>query len=127
MKSERDHLSVQVHRQQTLSTNADTERMSRFVDKEWQMAGIRTARQLGAAVRARREQAAITQSRLAEASGVSRAWLAKFEAGHRAASVEQILKVLDALNLDIVLNDRPEASPVDAEIAAALAARRERP
>lgn len=90
------------------------------------MAGITTARQFGAGVRSARERAGMTQSGLAEASGVSRAWLAKFEAGHRAASLEQILKVLEVLDLEITLDVRPQLSGVDAEVAAALAARRTR-
>jgi len=90
------------------------------------MVGITTARELGAAVRWARQGAGLTQAALAAQSGVSRAWLAKFEAGHRAASVEQIFKVLAVLNLDIALGERAELSGVDAEIAAALAARRVR-
>ncbi|MGE3622187.1 MAG: helix-turn-helix transcriptional regulator [Acidimicrobiia bacterium] len=79
------------------------------------MAAYTTAAQLGAATRAARLGAGLTQGALAQRAGVSRAWLARFEAGHPAASIEQILLVLKALGLGIELVE-PTLRPRDQAI-----------
>lgn len=84
------------------------------------MASISSARQLGGAVRAERKRRDWTQAALAERSGVSRAWLARFEAGHPAASLEQVFRVLAALDRDVSLIPR-RVSPAEAEVLAAIA------
>lgn len=84
---------------------------------------ITQARQLGAAVRAERVRREVTQHRLAQDSGVSRAWLARFETGHPTASIEQVLRVLNALGLAIELAP-PRTNDAEDAIRAALAARR---
>lgn len=55
--------------------------------------------QLGQTIRAARRDAGLTQQRLAEKAGVSRAWLAKVESGHRKAEIEYLMRTLDALGL----------------------------
>lgn len=86
------------------------------------MAAISSARQFGGAVRAERKRRDWTQAVLAERSGVSRAWLARFETGHPAASLEQVFRVLAALDLDLSLAAR-RVSPAEAEVLAAIAKR----
>lgn len=88
------------------------------------MATIGSARQFGGAVRAERKRHDWTQAALAERSGVSRAWLARFETGHPAASLEQVFRVLAALDLDVSLVKR-RVSPAEAELLAAIAEREE--
>lgn len=88
------------------------------------MATITDARQLGAAVRAERRRRNLTQSALAAHAGVSRAWLARFETGHRSASVEQVFLVLRTLGLGLELAS-PRMTKAEAELLAALAERDE--
>ncbi|AYY14961.1 transcriptional regulator [Actinobacteria bacterium YIM 96077] len=88
------------------------------------MASITDARQLGAAVRAERKRRGMSQVSFAAHAGVSRAWLARFEAGHPAASVEQVFLVLRALGLALELAT-PKTSEGEAALLAALAARKE--
>ncbi|MEU2199834.1 helix-turn-helix domain-containing protein [Isoptericola sp. NPDC019482] len=60
--------------------------------------------QLGAALRERRERAGLTQARLAEKAGVSRAFVIDLEAGKRArAELVRVLAVMRALELAIEL------------------------
>ncbi|MGH3465455.1 MAG: helix-turn-helix domain-containing protein [Kribbellaceae bacterium] len=60
---------------------------------------------LGATLGAARRRQRISQHELARRAGVSRSWLARVEAGHRGAELEQVLRVLDALGLKLVLRD----------------------
>lgn len=89
------------------------------------MAGIASARQLGAVLRAERKQRGLSQVKLAEQAKVSRAWLARFESGHPAASIEQVFRVLRSLDLMISIGDRAR-TPAEDEVLAALAAREKR-
>lgn len=68
---------------------------------------------LGAVIRAARLQAGLTQQELAERSGTARSWIARMEAGHRKAELEQLLRLLDALDLRITLHPtaQDERSP----------------
>ncbi len=61
---------------------------------------------LGPAVRDARIGAGLTQHGLAERAGVSRAWLARFESGHRRAEMEQVFAVLSALDLAMSLQPK---------------------
>jgi HTH-type transcriptional regulator / antitoxin HipB len=58
---------------------------------------------LGSTIKAQRERLGLTQAAVAERADVSRSWLAKVEAGHRGAELEQIMRLLQALGLTIVL------------------------
>lgn len=95
-----------------MTTNADRD----------PMANIANARQLGATVRAARKKRGLSQEAFATKSGVSRAWLARFETGHPAASLEQVFRVLRALDLTITVGERAH-SPAESAVLAALAAR----
>jgi len=57
---------------------------------------------IAAAVRGRRADLGLSQGGLAERAGVSRRWVNQFENGGRAtAEVGAVLRVLDALGLDV--------------------------
>ena len=84
------------------------------------MAVIGGARQLGAAVRAERKRRGWSQVVLAERSSVSRAWLARFETGHPAASLEPVFRVLTAMELELSVIKR-RVSPAEDDVLAALA------
>ncbi|MEP9384232.1 helix-turn-helix domain-containing protein [Nocardioides cheoyonin] len=83
---------------------------------------IGNPRQFGAVIRAERKERRLTQVQLAEQAGVSRAWLARFETGHPAASIEPIFRVLAALELDLSTVER-RISPQEAVVMAAVAER----
>lgn len=75
--------------------------------------------QLGQTIRAHRLSARLTQQQLADKAGVSRAWLAKVESGHRKAEVEYLMRALAALGLTLAI--APASPPdVDVELLAAL-------
>ncbi|OLT50990.1 helix-turn-helix domain-containing protein [Cellulosimicrobium sp. CUA-896] len=62
--------------------------------------------QLGAALRERRERAGLTQGRLAERAGVSRAFVIDLERGRRPrAELNRVLSVMRALDAAITLVD----------------------
>lgn len=89
------------------------------------MAGIADARRLGAAIRAERTRRGMTQAALAERAGVSRAWLARFETGHPAAQVEQLLRVLRTFDLGLALEPL-RTTAAEQTLLTELAKRRDR-
>ena len=84
---------------------------------------------LGAYVRAARHERGWTQIQLAQRAGVSRAWLARLESGHRRAELESILRLFAALDLRLLarasnsggVNGAPEAGHVLNLVAAEAA------
>lgn len=68
-----------------------------------------TERQLGAAIRHARIDAGLTQSELAQAAGVSRAFVSGLETSSRpGAELQRVLAILRALGLGIVLGRHEE-------------------
>lgn len=67
---------------------------------------------LGATLRTRRLQLGLSQWEVSVQANVSRSWLARIEAGHRGAELEQLLRLLAVLQLTLVL--RPEGQPATA-------------
>jgi HTH-type transcriptional regulator/antitoxin HipB len=66
---------------------------------------------IAAAVRGRRMDLGISQGNLAERADVSRRWVNQFEGGGRTtAEVGAILRVLDALGLDLQVEAVPGAT-----------------
>ena len=65
------------------------------------MTSIQSIRDLAAAVRGRRKDLGISQAALAERAGVSRKWVYEFEAGKPTAEFGLLLRVLDALGLEL--------------------------
>ena len=65
---------------------------------------IRTPREIGAALRARRRAQGLTQLQIAEAAGVSRAFVSDLERGDRSgAELARVLAVIRALDLAVDL------------------------
>lgn len=73
---------------------------------------IRSARELGATVRARRGELGRSQGEIAGAAGVSRQWLSELESGKQTAEVGLVLRVFDALDLDLLPGPREAEGPV---------------
>ncbi|MFM8896024.1 MAG: multiprotein-bridging factor 1 family protein [Actinomycetales bacterium] len=71
---------------------------------------------LAAVVKGARARRGWTQSELAERAMVSRSWVAKLERGHRGAELEQILRLLQALQVNLLVqpvgaqDDSPEST-----------------
>lgn len=78
----------------------------------------------GATIRDSRKQLGLSQSELADRARVSRSWLARVEGGHRRAEFEPLLRLLDAIGLDLTLTTSNEkedslfATPPEVEEAA---------
>jgi len=83
---------------------------------------IRSGRELGATVRARRGELGRSQGEIAAAAGVSRQWLSELESGKQTAEVGLVLRVFDALALDLVPQPRGAKGPVLREGAEPVAA-----
>lgn len=66
---------------------------------------VRSAAQLGEAVREARVEAGLTQTELASDSGVGRQWLVAFEAGDKmSAPFDMVMRVLRVLELEATLD-----------------------
>ncbi|WP_328331004.1 helix-turn-helix domain-containing protein [Kribbella sp. NBC_00382] len=78
---------------------------------------IHTPQALGATVRGQRQRMHLTQAALADAAGVSRAWLIEFEKGKPTVELGRILAVIEALGitLEVRIGD-PPASSVRSEL-----------
>ncbi len=74
---------------------------------------------LGQAIRAARLDAGLTQHELADKASVSRAWLARVEAGHRKAEIEFLMRTVNALGLSFSLGPTPP-DDTDPELDEAL-------
>jgi HTH-type transcriptional regulator/antitoxin HipB len=75
---------------------------------------ISSTRDLAAAVRGRRASLGLSQAHLAKLAGVSRPWLSHVEAGKPTAEFGRIIRLLDALGLNLSLEvTGDDASIVD--------------
>lgn len=85
---------------------------------------VSTARDWGNIVRDRRAELEMSQAALAERIGKARQWVVRFESGHAgSASVDSLLRLLDALELEIQVDTVQEsdgAGPVLLDIDGAL-------
>lgn len=68
---------------------------------------IVTTRDLAAAIRGRRFALGLTQADVAARVGVSRPWLSHIEAGKPTANIGLVIRLLDALGLQLEVTDRP--------------------
>lgn len=80
---------------------------------------------LAALVKESRVDRGWTQGELADRARVSRAWIAKVERGHRGAELEHILRLFQALSIDLVassprLDERAHARREERSPAAAV-------
>ncbi|WP_158564377.1 helix-turn-helix domain-containing protein [Jiangella anatolica] len=64
---------------------------------------FRSTRELGAAVRDRRNERELTQAELARRAGVSREWVNALERGKPNVNVTQLMDVLEVLDLALDL------------------------
>ena len=78
---------------------------------------IRTAADLGAAIRERRKSLALSQSALAQQAGVGRQWLVAVERGKPGAELALVLRVLDTLNMPLMTGAPSPASTGNAEVS----------
>ena len=83
-----------------LSLYVDKSVMSSFVDKG-DSVRVSSALDLAAAIKGRRKDLGMTQVALAKQADVARSWLVAVEGGKISVEFGLILKVLDALNLEI--------------------------
>ncbi|MGH8235631.1 MAG: helix-turn-helix domain-containing protein, partial [Steroidobacteraceae bacterium] len=82
---------------------------------------LRSAEQLGSAIRLKRKEKGLSQSALAERLGVERKWVLRLEAGNPKAEFALVLKALELVGLRVLLRDqgrlaqknRPEPSRLD--------------
>ena len=71
---------------------------------------VRSIGEAAANVRGRRLQMRLSQDQLSRRAGVSRKWVYEFEAGKPRAELGHLLRVLDALELQLDLSPRSAAS-----------------
>jgi HTH-type transcriptional regulator/antitoxin HipB len=94
------------------------------------MIPVRNLKDLGAAIRDRRRGLGLGQQALAERVGVSRQWIVEAEHGKPRASVGLILRTLEALGLNLsieearAVRDAGTASDIDAVVRRARKTRR---
>jgi HTH-type transcriptional regulator / antitoxin HipB len=78
---------------------------------------LRNLKDLGAAIRERRRQLGLDQKALAARVGVSRQWIVEVEHGKPRAAVGLVLQTLEALGLQLGIDEAPKG-PQDASAAA---------
>ena len=85
---------------------------------------LNTVAGLAAVVRGRRLELGWSQGDLARHAAVSRKWINEFEAGKETAAIATVLKVLDALgiNLDTSTGDEHRLDRGDVDLDAVLKA-----
>jgi HTH-type transcriptional regulator/antitoxin HipB len=66
--------------------------------------------EVAAQVRGRRIQMGLSQAHLAQRADVSRKWVYEFEAGKQHAELGHLLRVLDALDLQVDVSPRTASS-----------------
>lgn len=71
---------------------------------------LRSAEQLGMAVRLKRKEKGLSQSALAELLGVERKWVLRLEAGNPKAEFALVLKALELVGMRAFLRDEDRAS-----------------
>lgn len=83
---------------------------------------LRNAEQLGAAIRLKRMEKKMTQSKLAKLLGAERKWVLNLESGNSKAGIGLILRAIEVLGLRAYLADKAqpalgahdlETSPLD--------------
>ncbi len=79
---------------------------------------INSIRDAAAAVRGRRKDLGLSQADLARLSGASRKWINEFEAGKQTAELGLVLRVLDALGLNLEIGTT-RRGPAEADLPAA--------
>lgn len=97
-----------------MSTYGDTLLMSSYVDfSEVSPYGdiviVRSPKDMGARLRARRRELGLSQSAAAERAGVSRQWVVAAEGGKPSLELAAVLRIVAALDLALDLRPAPPA------------------
>ncbi|MDT4291886.1 helix-turn-helix transcriptional regulator [Methylomonas sp. MO1] len=74
------------------------------------MINIHSTQQLGQALRAARKQLELTQSELALAAGVGVRFIVDLEAGKPTVRLETVMRVIEALGGQVMLDGLPDIS-----------------
>jgi y4mF family transcriptional regulator len=82
---------------------------------------VRAIADIASAVRGRRTYLNLSQSALAERTGVSRKWISEFEAGKTTAELALVIRVLDELGFKLDLDLDPSTPAASASPAASAA------
>lgn len=77
---------------------------------------VKTPQDLAAVARGRRLADGLSQAKVAEAAGVSRAWLADFEGGKPTVELGRVLAVLSALDLTVDVHGQDTAAEEPGEL-----------
>ena len=72
---------------------------------------VRSSKDLGAAVKARRKALALDQGSLAAKVGVSRQWIGALEQGKPGAEIALVLRTLRALELPLTIGEPLQTRP----------------
>ena len=72
---------------------------------------LNSIRDLAAVVRGRRADLGLSQAELARRARVSRQWVNEFEGGKSTAELGLVLRVLDALDLRLAIDERRGDTP----------------
>ena len=67
---------------------------------------VRTTRDFAGAIRNLRQDRALTQVALADRAGVSNKWISDVESGKSSLRFTTVLRLLDALDVDLTLQPR---------------------
>lgn len=81
------------------------------------MSSIPSSEVLGATLRTARKQLGLTQPQLALAAGVGTRFIVDLESGKPTVRLEHVLRVMDALGVELQLGGLPEALPEGAAAA----------
>jgi HTH-type transcriptional regulator / antitoxin HipB len=79
---------------------------------------VRTAAELGMAIRARRKDLHLDQAELARRLGSSRQWVIDIEKGKPKAELELVMRALNVLGLGMFVNDVREGQPKPSDASA---------
>ncbi|NHM13547.1 helix-turn-helix transcriptional regulator [Xiamenia xianingshaonis] len=72
------------------------------------MSPVRTASDIGAAIRAERKSQGLTQTELADLCGVSLSFISNLENGKSTTELAKTLNVISTLGLDVTFTKRGE-------------------
>lgn len=72
---------------------------------------VRTAKQVGAAIRRRRRAKSLTQTEVGKKTRMRQATVSGLETGEADTQLRTLFDVLTALDLEIVIRERSKASP----------------
>ena len=71
---------------------------------------VRTAEDLGAALRGRRKALGYTQGEVAEFNGCSVRFVSELERGKAGANLKQVIQIANSLGVDLVAQERGDGS-----------------